>query len=1039
MLSEKDEKGLNTYFNGYTGDVQIQEVIEINKDSQLNTLALTFQEFLRKSNSGTVVDIGCGKGALLSYLCEKTDFAEKTKNWIYYAVDFLQNIETVSSLAFEKKVNRKVELVELDDFYNNSITEFNLDNPILLVCRNVMHELDIDETSAFIEYLCRNDFDLLILQDLMTFKEGERGNVCWDNNILKKMFNDLGFDIIIVELETKSNAKWLNAKITKRDIRYYDAMEIKKIVMDSRVEQYRLWIEAFPCTDFESVQMIDRDLQITSLASQLKRCSISVPPYKSDSEIILESLRQKIKSFDIKNLTNYFDDQDDFRDRARIQDDLETEMLNANSRIQIVGGPKIGKIYLVNRLLSRRAYGKPVIVINLSKTSNIWSVMEQLFEKMNIHLPAKSFASLREIKYDDIREMILNFLNSNGEKLIIVIRYLEKILAEGGVITDRELNLFIQDITVSSLYSVFLLSRNKYCGIHSNRYSYHQLQNFPEQKHVINLLDDYINRGEYDIDEYPDELLKAIGRHPYMTHVAARIIKKAGKNILGDKQFLKEVKRQLYRELLSRLIDEKNQSAMKVLQFLRMPLPLKEAEEICDSESIKQSINDGLITSKIDYGEDVVYCTCDIELLALTDNQNIDLDIIARIGNVYERAFRRTENPVYLRESIYYKICSGTETYEQLGKLYTPEVKSAVYYWYKKREYGKVIWACDFLYEVGELDEDLQIMKASALVRTKNEDNICKGLTIFLDFVNIKSKYPFKTRYIDSLLFIGDFEAAIKKLVILGIDEQNCSDWSAYEYGCAYLGIQKYDKAITNFTRAIKKKENVSYFIKLSKAYYCIGEFEQEISILKRAHNCTNDPQVYLKYATALLRTAIKENVEESGKILKDLYESLLTRHIDVSVIYCRYLCRTDEIDEAKSVYKRFITNDKWKQQKDSMLLDIVMAEGKWTECESVIDEMLVDDDYKQGLRKRLYLYIARKDNDKYYAEKGLKIKIPDKYKKNVPFRLTHCSLAKFLGRADIVNSEEKEIKRINRKISAIALTDRNMDDILVEDFADNE
>lgn len=236
------------------------------------------------------------------------------------------------------------------------------------------------------------------------------------------------------------------------------------------------------------------------------------------------------------------------------------------------------------------------------KTSTIWSVLEQFFEKIGINISTKTFVTLKEINYENIRQLMIGFLNDYGDNLIIVIHYLERVLTEKGEVEDKELRKFIQDITKSSIYSVLLLSRIKYRNIDNGEYKYFSLSLFPEGKHVINVLDDYINRSEYGIDTYPSPLLEAVGRHPYMAYMAAKIIKKRGIVVLDDEKFLDEIRLELHKELMKRLIDEKTLPAMQILQYLRSPIPVKEVEKLCDTDSVIQCIQDGLIVEKKNMG-----------------------------------------------------------------------------------------------------------------------------------------------------------------------------------------------------------------------------------------------------------------------------------------------------------------------------------------------------------------------------------------------------------------------------------------------------
>lgn len=579
------------------------------------------------------------------------------------------------------------------------------------------------------------------------------------------------------------------------------------------------------------------------------------------------------------------------------------------------------------------------------------------------------------------------------------------------------------------------MSRIEYRGINSDICTAHNLTLFPEEKHVVNLLDDYINRREYNIDSYPEDLLNAIGRHPYMAYIAAQVIKKSGGEIINDEKFLDEIKLKLHKELMKRLIDEKTMPAMQVLQYVRSTIPFEEAKLLCDNNALQQCISDGVILEKWEYGERVLCCSCEMDMLSMSEIDKADTEIIPRIAEAYESAYRRTDNPVFLRESIYYNICLQKKMIKQLGKMYCSEIKAAADYWYQKRDYSNVVWACEILEEMEVRETDILILKAASLMRMPNREKIEEGKSIFLENVNRKSMYAHKSKYIDSLLYIGDFQGAKDKLGQLGFEEKTCQGWQAYQFGCIYLGLSVYDKAILFFNKALASNKQSIIYLKIAKAYYCMGEFEKEVITLKKAYDYTKDSQIKLNYAMALLRSAIKENVLEAGEILKELYESKLKGNIRVAVIYCRFLCRTGNLNEAHEIYYRYTADDKWKVQSRTMELDISMARRNWKRCEQIIEDMCVDEEYKKGLQKRLYLYIARTDNSQEYAKKGLDIKIPSKYRRNVPFRLTHCSLAKLLGRADILANEKQEIHRVNKNLNVENLADEDLKDILTDDF----
>lgn len=279
--NNKTIAGLENYFEYYLGNEPIQETEKAAADHQLNTIAIKFMEFFSKFDNGSIIDIGCGEGALFAYLCKQTEFRNR-KGWLYYAVDFEENLKKVNEFVFNSGMTRRFDWKELKQFYNTPLQELDLASPVLLVCRNVLHELNIEATTQFFEYLTQNKFDLLILQDLINFKQGERGNVCWDNEILKKLLEKLGFQVIILPLESKSKAKWLNALVKQKNNAAYTTEEIKNMVTDARKEQYDCWTKEYSQKQDAPILTVDRDLQIAALASQLKECEVAVKDYKPE-------------------------------------------------------------------------------------------------------------------------------------------------------------------------------------------------------------------------------------------------------------------------------------------------------------------------------------------------------------------------------------------------------------------------------------------------------------------------------------------------------------------------------------------------------------------------------------------------------------------------------------------------------------------------------------------------------------------------------------------------------------------------------------
>lgn len=159
------------YLNTYLEPAPVQEPVDASTDPQLSTLITTLLEEAMKSPEGALFDIGCGKGTLLERLAGSSEFVNS--NWAYVAVDFDEMLAEVQAVARQKRLNRRVELLSVDDFYKQWP---DLPRPHIYFCRNVLHELTISQTADLFRRLSdkRKDGELVFIQDLMNFQEGAR-------------------------------------------------------------------------------------------------------------------------------------------------------------------------------------------------------------------------------------------------------------------------------------------------------------------------------------------------------------------------------------------------------------------------------------------------------------------------------------------------------------------------------------------------------------------------------------------------------------------------------------------------------------------------------------------------------------------------------------------------------------------------------------------------------------------------------------------------------------------------------------------------
>ena len=185
---------LGRFFAGYGGPDGIQGSESAAVDPQVKNLSLTLATKIAATPQGTVLDIGCGKGVILRRLAEIDSFRQKAA-WIYVGADFEENTEEVLRLAVELKLHRRVDAVPLDELYAGWVSSEIAPRPLLVVIRNVFHELSIDDTATLVAALAEQftPDDLLVVQDLQVFPVAERKNACWNPQFFTKMLERCGF------------------------------------------------------------------------------------------------------------------------------------------------------------------------------------------------------------------------------------------------------------------------------------------------------------------------------------------------------------------------------------------------------------------------------------------------------------------------------------------------------------------------------------------------------------------------------------------------------------------------------------------------------------------------------------------------------------------------------------------------------------------------------------------------------------------------------------------------------------------------------
>ncbi|MBF8276953.1 MAG: hypothetical protein HW390_2026 [Candidatus Brocadiaceae bacterium] len=140
-----------------------------------------------------------------------------------------------------------VRFIETSTF-NKTFPEVNHDKAVLYVCRNVFHELKIEETSQLLHNVIARmkKSDKFLVQDLCTFPQAEKNNCGWNPGIFGNLLKQIGFHAVI-ELPLGSEKRWFNI-ICESDISSvhhpkYDLSRLEELVFENLQNQCNLWLQ----------------------------------------------------------------------------------------------------------------------------------------------------------------------------------------------------------------------------------------------------------------------------------------------------------------------------------------------------------------------------------------------------------------------------------------------------------------------------------------------------------------------------------------------------------------------------------------------------------------------------------------------------------------------------------------------------------------------------------------------------------------------------------------------------------------------------
>ncbi|WP_018605562.1 hypothetical protein [Uliginosibacterium gangwonense] len=996
------------YIQTYLEPAPVQEPADANTDPQLGSILTTLLEQIAKSTEGALFDIGCGKGTLLERLAECPEFAKS--NWVYVAVDFDKMLAEVLLVARQKKLSRRVEPLTVDEFYQEWP---DLPRPRIYFCRNVLHELTISQTANLLQRIkkARLDEELVLIQDLMNFQEGERDNVCWSPDELALSIEQHGLGKAqTVPLKSKSGALWFNCLVRGQVGPGIASDESLASVMSARRQQWDMWDSLerkstqSSSQEVEIVRVLDLDVQYAALTRQLKDVGQDLYFDKAvDKKLRAKSLTGAVDEFIARGelKKNSIIDTINFRERGEQLTQIE-EFLRSNASLAIVaGGGGIGKTAFVRHLLSRRAYDKSPVLVDGGALTDIWLFVEVVFSQLGLNLSVDVLSSLKNIGWTVLEPSWTKFVKAFSSKIIVYIDDFHRALDSNGNLADKDLAAAI-GLLVRSASSKVILAQNLRAPSNVVVAAWGQLNPFTVQLHrfasdntVVNVLDDRVDRKSLGIATYPEPLISAISRHPLAARLAADVLRTRGAGVLDDERFLLELEEHLFDELWGRLVTKISSSAVDIAVQLRVPIPQTSLELLSSKDSVEAGLASSALCTTVDRRWDALISALEL-FRRHTSPDAASSELHGKLADEYVSLYRDDDDPKWIRESYFHRLLSSDSLHPLLGAYYFRELVSSANYCFRVRRHDRALELFNFAASVGTLTEDALMRRASCMVRTgerpKGDD----------EYSRLFGMYPhapgMRLSYIAALIWIRKYDEALEKFTSLGVDVNDV--YAAGLLGRIHLGLHDYDEAETLLRRVVgsSKLPHSRAYLDLARALQYQGALEEERKVLAKAlQHYPENLELLAMDGGALQRLGKLDDAVNSLQPLFDLYPNQTNAAMTLIKIYGR--C-PETLYKARQVFERALraAENKTDPIFITMEAEVLKGEGRADAAVQLLTEKTsLDDQHSLGMYFECVFHSLNgkpRGAAKAQAAEALKVKIPGLLTKNIPLQINRARLA---------------------------------------------
>lgn len=1017
MTTELDP-AIQAYISTFLRTDIVQAIEEAEIDPQIASIFPLLCELLSSNPIEQVVDIGCGEGIIAARLFDD-GIITANKGPVYVGIDTDHQLDKLQTLARSKKVNRKVDLINLPEFYKEWPA---LSGNSLYICRNVLHELDIEETSRLLSHVCSNmkTGDVLVVQDLVTFSRSERHNSCWIPEFLARVFESIGLDSPGVVLQkTRSGNVWLTLTLRKTKAVDGTLGSVRRAVVDGRLAQWHAWGQPNAAGEATrrspTLEALDIDLQLAALTRQLRNAGalgLSLEP-AFEKHLVVRDLGTKVDHI----IASGVRPQKNIRERTRFRERGEQlspleDFLRGEGKLAVVsGGAGIGKTSLVEHLLANRSYSKSNIILNGARHNELWSFLESFLSQAGVRISPEIFSVISSLEWSLVAEPVTRLIRHMAPDTIIFIDDFYGIVDSGGYVGDAGLFRLLKVVLETKGAKLIIGNRSNQIPAQLSSVSapspitHVHLGRYARNQTVENILDDHFDRSATGLAEYPSRLLDAIDRHPLMASLAAEILKKNGSAMLGDERFLSDLEGKLRDALWRRLIDDQSRPAVEACANLRIPVPRRLLTNLVPDASVDAALSDAALYETFDSRWDKLVAAL---TLFRANNIKTSADEAVTTGSIdhneiselYLHTYRHDDDPKWIRESYFHKMLGsasdGTAIAARYGQYYYSElINSADYAFKRKRDHELALQLYDAASGIKELPEGARMHRASCLIRINKREEGEREFEILVE--RYASNRNVKTSLVDALIFVRDYAAALEVLNEYALSPDD-SDWIAGQWGRCYLGLGRYAEAERMFRKQLAKPTaSADVYVALARALQHQGAIPDAVAILRQGHRRWQESNSILATLGSNLER-LRED-DEALAILEPLF-SAAPEYTQAGLALVKLYVRKGSFVDARSTTRMA---KKYAHSRESLLIsameaEVLIGEGRPDLAVVALRNVQMTDESGLGVLVEAYYHWALSKphgvEQTSIANEALATPVAASLKRNAPVLMNRARLA---------------------------------------------